>query len=173
MSLDALLQPGERVLWRGRPRGFLPGLKIPGCVAAAITAGPLGCYFWGAFLVAWDEQRKYESFHPAAPVQQFELPFPVLFNYGPLAATIPLIVCPLLVVLLLVHVLVAARIERAITDRRAIFAAPWLVRSLPRAEIWRARVVGRALEIEATNGRSLRFRGIDDPEAALSALELG
>jgi hypothetical protein len=165
MDVDDILEPGERVIWRGRPRGWL---GMTGCEVVVILAilCILGLLLLPPLAMACEQGARPSSSFPWWRVDE------VLVALGPVGALIAILAATM-VLLLAIPMVLVGEIAYAVTDRRVLVApSRWGFQGLPRSAVWRARVRGRSLEIEATNGRKLRFDAIDDPEAARDALLL-
>ena len=163
MDVDDLLEPGERVIWLGRPTGR-HGMMGCEAIAAFAIVGLLILPALGMAWAQWDPGS-----HSASPLPWWRLD-EVLTALGPTGGLFGFIGA-IALGLLFVPMALARNALYAVTDRRVIIAASrWSVDDLPRAAVRESRIVDRSLEIVTTDGRRFRFDEIDDPEAARDAL---
>jgi hypothetical protein len=169
MDVDDVLEPGERVIWRGRPLGMplrrpIEMSALEYVVVVAILA-VLATLLYPAFaMAATAPPRPGPSAFP-----WFDAVDQAMCSAGPLVALL-IMVALASIPLLLLGMVLWRRVAYAITDRRVIVLGlgPHLL--VLRSEVLRARVRDRSLEIDATYGRAIRFEEIEDPEAARDAL---
>jgi hypothetical protein len=175
MDVDDVLEPGERVIWRGRPCGWGLALGIrpaEGVVILAIIA--FLTVALGVFLYPAAQMATWETAHPrpgrGSQPAWWDAASEAAFALGPVPGLIFTFATLWLPALIVVPLLIRALTVYAVTDRRAILIRGRAVESLRREHVLRSRPRGRSLEIDGTDGRKLRFEGIDDPEPARDAL---
>jgi hypothetical protein len=168
VEIEALLEPGERLLWEGRPTRYRPELRIDALRGLCL----LGFALCSAVLLARGDRGA------------------LVFGFVPV--TVSSIDAFFAILLALTELLRFAswRAGRyGITDRRVLatgtvlrYAAPpgqgiktarfeRVRRELPLRAVAGAAISGRDLLVDGGPGRLIRFEDIDDPEAALSMLE--
>lgn len=170
MEIEDVLEPGERLLWEGRPSGTPTRFRQTLMVYAVLVVGL-------AALTAWvldADTRGYAT-------RSFQLGIGTIEATGstttPSSSGATELPNPLSIVLLfaafeLWHIATWRARRYAITDRRA-FAVDEKGRrlgSIARESVERVSVEGRSVVIEGPE-RQVRFEGLDDPEAARTALE--
>jgi hypothetical protein len=164
MEIEDLLEPGERLLWEGRPIGYPPLLPRGGCVIHVLPAIllTLACLLYPPLIMAFPTSGRGPS---------VALPF-----LGSSTHVLALLVLAPIALGEATRIVQWRRVRYGISDRRVLvvgLTADGL--GLHRVEVARSTIArvslrGRDVVIEGSWPLPLRFAQLADPEAARSAL---
>lgn len=182
-ELEGVLAPGERLVWEGRPTGFVRPPRthalLYGLVLVAVIGAPTSVV---AIALARSTARTWSLTWSELTIKGTgSLPNPT--GSGPPATLTSSVTIPApLVILGFVAVVIGweelRRLEGwrsrryGITDKRVVLLDPWqkTFDEIAREAVTSSTVEGRALVVVAGQ-TTVRLAGIEDPQAARSALE--